>query len=221
MWLANLEGPPRPMILKQEFGRIYDMQKRVDHLNQALEALMTSLVVSAWAGFETLAGDLWEAALNTHPARLARLTGTSKRIGELAGEKSRGIDADTPQEDELDVPPADARGILVHMNDIEVLTQGSYNLSGKMGSLLRSRFKFATLKGIRAAYSEAFTKKEKKARTTNEYVEKAKNAPMAPLLNEGEKLELGGKLCRSLVEATVTPSVELIKAVDSWLTLTA
>ena len=47
---------------------------------------------------------------------------------------------------------------------INQLTRGTYDISHCMGDLLRVRFKFTTLFGIREAYSTAFSDDDKKAR---------------------------------------------------------
>ena len=44
-------------------------------LSDQIETLMLTQVVSVWTAFETLAGDLWEAALNAHPQGLSDLRG--------------------------------------------------------------------------------------------------------------------------------------------------
>jgi hypothetical protein len=40
-----------------------------------LEAMLSSAITGTWTAFETMAGDLWEAALNAHPDGLAELKG--------------------------------------------------------------------------------------------------------------------------------------------------
>jgi hypothetical protein len=111
------------------------------------------------------------------------------------------------------------------------------------------RVKFTSLKSIREAYSLAFSEKVKRARTHRidaalaapslnalsavrnlivhkagvadaAYVEDRKVAPTAPVLKEKEAIQLNGETCRILVEPVIKASVELVKAVDSWLTLT-
>lgn len=45
-----------------------------------IELLMSLQVVAAWTVFETLFGDLWEAALNAHPNKLSDLKGAGRQI---------------------------------------------------------------------------------------------------------------------------------------------
>jgi hypothetical protein len=44
-----------------------------------LEAMLSSALTGTWTAFETMAGDLWETAVNIHPAVLAELRGKRKR----------------------------------------------------------------------------------------------------------------------------------------------
>jgi hypothetical protein len=209
----------------------------------AIESWMASLLLGTWTAIENLAADLWVTALNTFPAGLAELTGTPKRIGKLAGEKSKLSSDEISDGSDLSWSPEDKS---ISLREIHQQTQGSYDLSGKMGSILKGRFKFTTLKGIREAYSSAFSEKQKKARTASidsalaekgldalsavrnlivhkagiadaEYEEKVKNIPIAPQLKARDKLELDGDICRTLIDLCVGSSMKLIGAVDSWL----
>ena len=44
-------------------------------LEQGVDALLYALITGAWSSFETLAAELWEAAVNAHPQTLAYLQG--------------------------------------------------------------------------------------------------------------------------------------------------
>jgi hypothetical protein len=50
-----------------------------------LEAMLSLYLTCTWTGFETMCGDLWEAALNAHPERLAHLNGNPKRLTRGSG----------------------------------------------------------------------------------------------------------------------------------------
>src|SRR5262245_14892449 len=75
-----------------------------------------------------MAGDLWEAALNAHPDELAKLAG-----------KKEGTRED-------------------RFVRLDRLQQHNYDLSKVMGTVLRQRYSFDSLKEARRAYSEAFPK---------------------------------------------------------------
>jgi hypothetical protein len=109
------------------------------------------------------------------------------------------------------------------------------------------RVKFTSLKSIREAYSMAFPEKAPGARSKRidtaladknldalsavrnlivhkagiadaVYLEDWKGAQAAPRLAEWAELELDGQVCRTLMDPVIKASVELVKAVDSWLT---
>jgi hypothetical protein len=54
-----------------------------------LEAMLSSALTGTWTAFETMAGDLWETALNLHPAVLAELRGKKKRDGKPIYKRQR------------------------------------------------------------------------------------------------------------------------------------
>ena len=115
-----------------------------------IQGLYRSIIVLGWTAFEAMAGDLWVSALNTCPAELAQLTGTPNRVSKMASARL------TPAQSGLQ-----GKSKTVDLNDIQRLTRGSYDLSSRMGDLLKDRFKFIALKGIREAYSSAFSEREK------------------------------------------------------------
>lgn len=213
---------------------------------EAHETLMSLHLIAVWIAFEALAADLWEAALNVRPEGLADLRGTPNRIGKMAGEKAR-MDDENASESEIKEVAGAGKAILLH--DIQTFTRGDYDIRHKMGSPLKGQFKFITLRGTREAYSRAFSEKEKKARTASidkaladkaldalslvrnlivhraeiadtTYEERAKKYPLAPQLRAGEKLQLNGDALNGLIDPVLMSCVWLIKAVDSWLTLT-
>jgi hypothetical protein len=137
-----------------------------------LKTLMQSQLVAAWTAFETLAGDLWVAAVNLQPMYLASLTGTRSRIEkQLHGkpkEKSKSTDATKPAAQGNDAPEMDANTLCDTISDqivtlglMSKVTQGKFNLGDKMGTLLREakRVEFVTLTSIREAYSRAFSER--------------------------------------------------------------
>lgn len=231
-----------------------------DFLAHGVDATLSSLVVGMWTAFETLAGDLWVAAVNAQPSCLAGLTGTANRVERRMGSNSKqearvsptmaeGGSADSGEADDEDRPPES--GKLISLSEMHKATGGGYDLSKKMGDLLvaSGRVNFVRLEPIREAYSLAFSERVKRARTTGidaalgdraldalsalrnlivhkagavdaTYVEDCKRAPAAPQLKPPAKLQLDGQICRELIEPVAGASLSLIKAVDSWLTLT-
>ncbi len=96
-----------------------------------LEGILYSSLTGTWTAFETLAADLWEAALNAHPDCLANLNGG--RAGRIGNE--------------------DGKHVL-----LKDIAKYRWNISSKMGSVLKERYNFSRLDGIRRAYEQAFSK---------------------------------------------------------------
>jgi hypothetical protein len=205
--------------------------------NEAI-ALMSSLITGAWATFEVLAGDLWEACLNANPAGLAELTGERKRIIKRAGTR---LEKSERNQGPSDRETGQTEGMSVRLIDVQILTRGTYNLSSKMGSLLRGYFKFTTLTGIREAYARAFKDHPEAIDSALEdkglgalwlvrnlivhktgivdqgYLDDAKTVPRAPRPALGQSLEIDGQMTRDLIEPVVTCCTNLVMAIDSDL----
>jgi hypothetical protein len=94
------------------------------------DAVLSASIVGTWTAIEALAGDLWEAALNTEPEILAKLSG-AKQTKE--GDKKI---------------------------DLNYIHKYGYKLTQVMGTILRDRFRFITLEGIKEAYDAAFSEDE-------------------------------------------------------------
>src|SRR5882724_8577934 len=56
-------------------GQLEVFQKNDMGIRTGLDAILRGMVTGMWTAFEVLASDLWEAALNAHPAGLAELKG--------------------------------------------------------------------------------------------------------------------------------------------------
>ncbi len=116
----------------------------------------SSIFISTWTVFETLAHDLWVAALNVHPAGLAELTGRwpgpfekQKDKKERDSRLQRALVETNPQPQSSGILAAKALRL-------EVLQRHNYNVSGIMGDLLADCFNFQRLEGIHDAYFKAF-----------------------------------------------------------------
>jgi hypothetical protein len=196
-------------------------------LQTGVETILSSQLVALWTAIEVLASDLWETALNAHPKILADLVGTTTRI-------KRGSGGDAPERTDL------GKSREVPLSEISRVTRGSYDLSERMGTLLRPQFNFSTLSGVRAAYSVAFSKHHtnidkaigcyaldaasvarnllvhKAGVADEEYVKKAGAAGL-PNLAIGERFPLNGKRTAKIVSDALDAAIKLIKAVDGWL----
>jgi hypothetical protein len=109
------------------------------------EFMLSSFVIGAWSVFETMAGDLWETALNTDPSGLAHLRGNPNRL------KKNGKPAFGAAKPKKDDP-------LSKSVDLDLIQFHKFDLRDKMGTILRGRYEFSRLSQIREAYSVAFDK---------------------------------------------------------------
>jgi hypothetical protein len=178
-----------------------------------IQAWLSAQIVGAWTAFETLASDLWEAALNCHPAVLAELRGTRK--GAPAGE-SKTVRLDQ-------------------------LQRFRYDLSTSMGTILKEKRSFDRLSSIRENYSDAFAKDadeitdilnhksadalsavrnliaHRASRVDQRYLDRTKNLTSVPKANIGERIILNGELTAKLVAPVLGNGQKLLIAVDQWL----
>jgi hypothetical protein len=179
--------------------------------------MFASHITAVWTIFETLAGDLWEAAINGHPSGLSGLHG-------------RKIHSSRAQTEEKTIP----------LSQIE---RYGYDLTSNMGTILREKFNFNfnNLNGIRKAYSMAFHKDaskvddalshksldalsevrnlivHKRTIVDQRYSNRAKDLPLAPKGQIGERILLDGEVMTALVSAGLDRCNDLIFAVDHWL----
>jgi hypothetical protein len=196
-------------------------------LQAGIETIFSSQMIATWTAIEVLAADLWEAALNSHPAILADLSGSPKRI-------KPGFEGGTPDRSD------EGGNREVRLTEIRRVTRGQYDLSDKMGTLLIEKFDFSRLSGIRSAYSTAFSKNSANVDAAlrsaaldaasivrnllvhragvadEEYVDRAKGAGL-PKLATGDRFPLNGNTSAKIIREALDAAVGLIKAVDGWL----
>jgi hypothetical protein len=195
------------------------------------EGLLLSYVTNMWTIFETLAGDLWEAAINEKPDILAQLKGKSSRL-----RKGRGRSA-------IDSPPSHTRedeaSKLVRLDLIQF---HRWNLSNKMGTVLKSKYDFSRLETLREAYACAFCEKaddidqilsddaldvlsalrniivHKGAVADKEYLARCKYLSKLPKAEEGNAIPLDGEVISYTIGEAIYCSAYLVDAVDKWVT---
>jgi hypothetical protein len=190
--------------------------------------MLSFCVTGTWTAFETMAGDLWEAALNVHPQGLAELKGTRKRI-------TRGTDSDSSRGQE---DPEIEKLKSVPLNEI---LRHEFKIENRMGTVLRTKQRFDHLVGIREAYGLAFFKntddidavlkedvfdalntirnlivhRSGVVDTTYERKSKFLKIPSAPV---GSPIFLDGETVVHLMRAVTARSLHLLTSVDAWIT---
>ena len=189
----------------------------------AIQASMMSYLTTGWTIIETMSADLWEAALNIHPSSLANLTGAPKRLkgGQINQPGSASKESKSVRLDEI--------------------SKHEFNVANKMGTILRGRFEFSSLDGIREAYASAFDKGSaeidraiadksldtlsafrnvivhRDAVADSEYVRKTKFLSSLPAATVGHHLLLDGDIVVRLLKPAIAAANQLFIAVDSWL----
>jgi hypothetical protein len=97
-------------------------------------ALLHATTVLSWSAFECFAKDLWIAAMNARPDKLARAA--------VEAQERRGRDSNSPVSGKM-VP-------------FYVIEQYGFDLRSSIGSILSGKFDFTGFNGIKAAYYAAF-----------------------------------------------------------------
>jgi hypothetical protein len=183
-----------------------------------IETLMSSQILLTWTAFETMAGDLWEKAINAHPKTLASLA--SKASGSV---KRQGD------------------GKLLPMSYLE---RHDYKIEQKMGTILRDhRFRFQKTDDIERAYRSAFPETEcnagrkdfwtnpafraisamrnvivhKAGKIDDEFVKKRGTDPRLSHYRDGDQLLLDGELIQTLFREFFRFAQSLIESVDTWI----
>jgi hypothetical protein len=197
---------------------------------RSFDAFRSALVIHAWTVFESLAEDLWEAALNAHPTKLAALTGRPRsKLRSKGRENTTGTSVPVKQDD---------AGLWVSFDDLQ---RNSFSLRLRMGTILKERFSFRALDGIRFAYHRAFAAQSttiddtlddaglqhaaavrnllihKRGIVDEEFIDQTAGLPSNPQVAIGEVLPLTGKLCEVLSDSCRVCAVWLVMAVHAWI----
>jgi hypothetical protein len=181
------------------------------------EAWMASQIVGTWTAFEAMTEDLWEAALNTKPAILAKLAGQKKSKQKIG---------DDPKRIRLDW-----------------LFQHKFDLSQHMGTIFleEKRYSFDRLDDIRVAYLDAFSEGHDQIEQIindkaldaisfirnnlvhnggiidSKYHKRSSDLPSDALGEIGTPILIDGELVAKIISPVIKHGHDLIVAVDSWL----
>lgn len=200
----------------------------------ALELLHPSVILGAWTAVEVLAGDLWVAALNEHPAVLAQLSGD--QFNKWGAGKSN--DPDTGDYDTAQKTKNDDDGKQI---TLQRLAQAHYDIGKSMGKMLRHKVRFTTLWEMRRAYCQAFSKDfdaiadaladhafdhlaavrnaivHKAGKADREFLRRVTKSPRLSAIQEGHNIPIDGLLLSELIPPVIIKAVEFLNAVGVWI----
>jgi hypothetical protein len=189
----------------------------------ALEGLLSSMIIGAWGAFETLATDLWIAALNANPKLGIRALGAEPKSSDDDSEKRR-------------------KAKIKYGFPIQRLHGYDYNLKNSMGSLLRGKWDFGRRDETCDAYKAAFGARPTDASEVDSIFENTELRWLAalrnalvhrggladegflslveqhPTLNKSETdkpIKLDGSLAKPLIESAIDCSSKLLAFVDA------
>ena len=225
----------------------FDSQRAIDRLEKLLDnyppawdegfrATLAAMLTGAWTAFEVLASDLWEAALNAHPRTLCELSGKKDRISRKAG--AIGREKEEEKTDEHYESMSEAR----LLQNIKRITRGTFNAGELMGTILKEKFPFHKLSGIRKAFTAAFSARFEKIDEilADKSLDKL-NLVRNLFLHKGGVIEekfargakeigweypgdfdkdfpLDGQLVSDLIHPVFDRAIQLVVAVDQWIT---
>jgi hypothetical protein len=179
---------------------------------------MSAELVLSWTAFETLAGDLWEAAVNAHPEALAQMSANRQQQSRQAKLESKQI-------------------------SINELAKHKYRIRSKMGTILRNtRGNFQTVKGIADVYTSTFLDQYKagkqefwrdnrvisasavrnvivhcSGKVDASFVKQVKGDQLFSQYKIGDQFRLDGEVLHKLVNGLCTFAADLVVSVDNYL----
>ena len=221
---AQLGKKPNPKDIGEfNLGLILKDQDSLPEMGT--QSILSGMVIGGWTAIETLLSDLWLTALNSHPSKLAALSGKWHKTQKIGANEYDDNEGEEEESKKID------------LND---LMQSNYNLTEKMGTILRRKYKWGVLEHARRAYGAAFSSHyddikaavedsslddlsaarnvlvHKAGIVDGEFKRKTKGGPLASL-NVEDRIELTGLIVRDLLKPAVERSNKLLKAVDFWL----
>jgi hypothetical protein len=105
-----------------------------EKVGPALRSLQLSRLILTWTAFECLASDAWETAVNENPLGLGQTAFKSLPAGQ------------------------DVEGVSARHVSVGILGRYGFDLRKRLGTVLRPKFDFTSVGGIRDAFEAAFGK---------------------------------------------------------------
>ncbi len=223
------------VILDRGMEYIIQLRNVVPQIVAGLDVVLASSITGSWTAFEVLAGDLWVAAVNAHPHTLSVMKG--KLVNWEIPKAARGTE-DTNRES-----GNKKGGETGPQISVKWLEFHNYNVSQKMGTLLRQRktADFQTVWDIREAYARAFESDysairnsladesldhlsalrnvlvHKAGKADDKFVEDIAGCEHFASISERDPVILDGEIVADLVWSVVNQASSLLSAVDAWL----
>lgn len=175
-----------------------------------IELLMSMQMTSAWTAFETLLGDLWEAALNVHPIGLSALKGTNR-------DSLRKLPIGLVEEKKFDL--RNAMGTILRKNfmfsslsEIRDAYKAAFHEQGMSICDAVDHDSFTAVNAIRNVIVH------RAGVCDEDYKSKADRlSGLIPQLEIGSQLELDGTMISTTLVPALKTSIQLIRSVDAWI----
>lgn len=214
------DSPESKSSLIGHFGVRYiqELTQSNPGLDMSMDALVSSVIIESWIAFETLAGDLWVAAVDAGPAVLRKrvLLKTIK-----PGNENDSV-SDLTSEEDIEHDPAHNLGSALRQAR-KVSFQKLHSITRNYEIAFGSRVKtiFAHEKGyiaVLAAYRNALIHNGGKADAI--FLKQVKEFQEFAGLPKNEKLIWDGELAYKLRNVSAAVGAKLIHFVDNVLTPT-
>jgi hypothetical protein len=225
------EGAWKPMLQVELISNLHFM-RAVDQIG--VDAFVSLQLVTMWTAFESMAGDLWVAAVNARPASLGKNAFTFR--------PKRSDDAADPTTAEIETREKESKGVPFHL-----LAGYGFDLSNSMGDYFKStkKFDFNRLRGIREMYGATFgpthknelrdiwgTAEPESLRALEllrnvivhcggildkQFKKQSQDIPSLASLAENEHVPLSEPMLQAFSVTVAERGMKLIRFVDDWL----
>ncbi len=216
-----LNGTARPPIdIVTHMVNTSDLYEYLDEGTAAVyDQLMSAQLILCWTAFETLANDLWEAAVNEHPQTLARME--SKNVpGSAKTGKQEGKSVPLSYlekygyniADKMGTILIDKRGGLRRLEEI----QEAYQLSFPTGCRIADPAFWAD-QDVRSASAIRNLLIHTSGNVDQDFLNKRGADPRLVHYQLGDPFFLDGKLLSEVLTGLFSFAKELVSLVDDWI----
>jgi hypothetical protein len=175
-----------------------------------VEAMLWSYITGMWTAFETMAGDLWEQALNLSPENLATLSGDKGQGKSISPDliKLYGFDLRKKMGTVL---RREKYGGLHRLSDIKNAYRHAFADDADAIMAAVNNPALGKLSAVRSLIVH------KAGIVDQTFVDRTKNFDGLPIATLGEPLPIDGQFVADLLRSTTSICFELLKSVDEWI----